>query len=261
MPEGRILLKRIAQSKKLAALKTDGARLLYTWTLPHLDINGCFHGDAEILNGLIFTRLNKDVEEVEEYLKDIEANGLIVRYDSNGDTYQIYPDFEDKQPKLQRNKEAKPSIPLPTPEQLPTNSGVRADFPGTSKAKQSKGKQIKEQPSAASLHYSDQIETNYVEQIDKLCEWLEKKHPGFPYKFVQKNCKAHPEAIIEVLQMVKKYTEADKLEKGPWPISNKTIGKIKGNYNERENTRAHEAIKEELKLCDLPHIKNLFESL
>ena len=142
MPEGRILLKRIAQSKKLAKLKTDGARLLYTWTLSHLDINGCFHGDAEILNSLIFTRLKKTDEEVESYLKDIEANGLIVRYDTNGDTYQIYPDFEDKQPKLRRNKEAKPSIPLPTPDQLQTNAGPSTELPGTSKVKQSKVKNI-----------------------------------------------------------------------------------------------------------------------
>ena len=116
-------------------------------------------------------------------------------------------------------------------------------------------------PALPKGHYAIQIETNYVKRIDDLCASLEKAHPGYPYKFVQMNCKSHPEAIIEVLKIVKKYTQADKLSNGPWPISNATIAKISQNYHERENTRAHEAIQQELLKCDLPHIKNLFKDV
>lgn len=46
MAEGRMLKKNISQSKKLALLKNDSARLLYTWILPHLDIEK----DGQYLN-------------------------------------------------------------------------------------------------------------------------------------------------------------------------------------------------------------------
>lgn len=149
MPEGRIILKSISQSKKLAALKNDTARLLYTWLIPHLDVNGCFYGDAVTINALIFTRLNKKPEKVEEALKDLEANNLIIRYKVNGDTFLTVPDFRQKQPRLNPDREGKPTIPPYKPEykdsaltqvqinsrvipdQLPTNSN-------TSKVKLSK---------------------------------------------------------------------------------------------------------------------------
>ena len=86
MPRGRILLKSISQSKKLSLLKTDGARLLYTWLLPHLDINGCFSGEAEVLNGQVVTRLKKTDKEIESYLCDMELVGLIVRYEANSES-------------------------------------------------------------------------------------------------------------------------------------------------------------------------------
>lgn len=118
-------------------------------------------------------------------------------------------------------------------------------------------------PDLSKGHYADQISTNYVEQIDHLCEWLEKKYPGYPYKFTQQSYKngCHPQAIVDVLRTVKRYIQMGMLKKGPWPVSNTIIKKLSGNYHERENTRAYEAIKQELLKCDLPHIKNLFGSV
>ena len=72
MPQGRIVLKRICQSKKLADLKTDGARLLYTWLIPNMDINGCFSADPEVIKGQIFTRLRKSTRVIAGYLEDLE---------------------------------------------------------------------------------------------------------------------------------------------------------------------------------------------
>jgi uncharacterized phage protein (TIGR02220 family) len=124
MPAGRILLKSISDSKKLSELKTDGARLLYTWLIPHLDVNGCFSGDAEVLNGKVFTRLKKTVNTVESYLADMESVGLIVRYQTNGDIFLHVPDFTKKQPYLNPKREAQTTIPVPTHDQLMSNSGV-----------------------------------------------------------------------------------------------------------------------------------------
>jgi len=127
MPAGRILLKSISESKKLAALKTDGARLLYTWLIPHVDVNGCFSGDIEVIKGQIFTRLKKSDREIESFLCDLEEAGLIVRYESEGDAFIFLPTFEEKQPHLNKEREAAPRIPRPTPEQLKSKSGLNQD--------------------------------------------------------------------------------------------------------------------------------------
>lgn len=136
MPQGRIILKSISESKKLAGLKTDGARLLYTWLIPHVDVNGCFSGDPEVIRGKVFTRLGKTTQIIEDYLIELSDFGLIVRYSAKGDDFLCIPDFIEKQPHLQPNKEGKPRIPRPTPDQLQTKSH-------TSKVKQSKVKQSK----------------------------------------------------------------------------------------------------------------------
>lgn len=124
MPVGRILLKTISDSNKLSKVKTDGARLLYTWLLAHLDINGCFSGDTKVIKGRIFTRLNKSIATIEGYLKDLESNKLIIRYKADDDLFLIVPDFKEKQPSLNPDREASPSIPLPTPDQLKSKSEV-----------------------------------------------------------------------------------------------------------------------------------------
>ena len=112
MPVGRIILKSISQSKKLSVLKTHGARLLYTWLIPHLDKNGNFHGEASSVKGLIFTRLPDTIEDVEGYLSDLEENELIVRYEASGDIFLTLPDFAERQPKLNPDREGKTTIPV-----------------------------------------------------------------------------------------------------------------------------------------------------
>ena len=142
MPVGRILLKSISKSKKLSQVKSDGARLLYTWLIPHLDVNGCFSGDPIVINAIIFTRLGKTPEEVGEYLEELRQNSLIVTYEANGDVFLMVPDFKEKQPALRPDRETKPTIPLPTPEQLRSNSGSAPIYPEltrTNKGKFSKG--------------------------------------------------------------------------------------------------------------------------
>lgn len=118
------MLRAICQSKKLASLKTDGARLLYTWLLPNVDINGCFSGDPEVIKGQIFTRLKKSTKTILGYIEELDSAGLIIWYQSNGDHFLHIPDFVDKQPSLNPDREAKPTIPMPTPDQLEMKSCV-----------------------------------------------------------------------------------------------------------------------------------------
>ena len=170
MPRGRILLKSISQSKKLPQLQTDSARLLYTWLLAHLDINGCFYGDVETVKSLVFTRLKKTEKQIEEWLEDLAFNKLIIRFQDNGDDYLFVPDFVDKQPHLRADHEAKPLIndfnptklqpssnqtttklqPKQNSQQnhtegkLQPNYNQTTEFDGTSKVKESKVKESKD---------------------------------------------------------------------------------------------------------------------
>jgi len=164
MPRGRIVLKSITQAKRIALLKTDSARLLFTWLIPHLDIAGNFSAEPEIINGVIFTRLRKTPTECQKHLDDLEAADLIIRYQANGELYLHVPDFIEKQPNLRADKEADPTGPEcpkdlisewksrrnsgPTPGLLRTNSGVARAKPGLSKVKRSKVKTSKQEEEA-----------------------------------------------------------------------------------------------------------------
>jgi len=138
MPQGRILLKSISTSKKMPILKTDGARLLYTWLIAHVDVNGCFSGDAEVVKGKVFTKLHKSKKSVAGYLQDLADVGSIILYETNGEIFLHVPDFVEKQPSLNPDREAKPVIPPPTPDQLQTNSRLTLLKVKESKVKESK---------------------------------------------------------------------------------------------------------------------------
>ena len=112
---------------KLANLKTDGARLLYTWLIPNLDINGCYSGDPEIVRSHILTRLNKSRWRVARYLADLKKNKLVILYNVNGDRFLHVPDFTERQPRLNTEKEAIGIIPLPNNSLVGSNSRLALD--------------------------------------------------------------------------------------------------------------------------------------
>jgi hypothetical protein len=113
MPRGRILLRAVSDSHKLSLLKTDTARLLYSWLIPHVDYNGNFSGDAEFVRNQVFKRLRKTEKEVEDCLADLEDKGLILRYEANGDKFLHVVLFVEKQPHLNPDRESEATIPLP----------------------------------------------------------------------------------------------------------------------------------------------------
>ena len=109
-----MLKKAISTSKKLSNLSTDSARLLYTWLLPHLDVEGRFYADPDIVKGTVVPRLkNMTVKNVESYLFEMQELGLIILYRSNGDTYLQLKNFEKHQ-SLRKDREKASEIPTPT---------------------------------------------------------------------------------------------------------------------------------------------------
>ena len=124
MAKGRMLQNRVSKSNKLASLSSDTVRLLYTWMLSHLDINGNFYADPIMVNNIVFTRLGRSPKIIAAALDELADKELIVRYQIHGEVYLNYPDFQEKQPKLNPYKEGTPDIPNITPESRMTNAGV-----------------------------------------------------------------------------------------------------------------------------------------
>lgn len=142
MARGRMLQNRISKSQKLASLSSDTVRLLYTWMLSHLDVNGNFYADPVMVNNLVFTRLGHSVDNIAAALDELEASGLIIRYQVGNETYLNYPDFQEKQPKINKDKEGKPDIPLYTPDKLQSNAGATPEI-GRLKRSKDKIREVK----------------------------------------------------------------------------------------------------------------------
>lgn len=108
---------------------------------------------------------------------------------------------------------------------------------------------LDKQPPAAlkkkSDHFSEKINENLIEKINAICKKINsnktlqiKKFNG--WKFAQKNCTAHPQAILHVLEQIAKQGD---VIKSPWAYANKVLHIESQNYNERESVQAHEAMK------------------
>jgi hypothetical protein len=144
MAKGRMLQNRISKSNKIASLSSDTVRLLYTWLLSHLDVNGNFYADPTMVNNLVFTRLGHSIKTVSSALDELADKELIVRYQIDGEVYLNYPDFLEKQPRLNPDREGTPDIPNITPSSLLSNSGVTPTQYKIREDKISKDKPMKE---------------------------------------------------------------------------------------------------------------------
>lgn len=127
-----MLKKLISTSRKLAALQTDSARLLWTWILPHADITGRFSAEPDVIKGYIVPRLKKmTVAKIAKYLDDMADRKLITLYKVNGDSYLEIVKFHKFQ-SLRADREADsvippPPDPGPTPGVAPENSRLSKD--------------------------------------------------------------------------------------------------------------------------------------
>lgn len=121
MARGRMLNNSISRSLKFDLLPDDTCRLLATWVIPHLDVRGVFYGDPAIVQSLVFTR-RRDVtaEQVDEYLRAMEAVGLIILFEAEGQRWQQWPGFSANQVGLRTERE-KTDLP-PPPGYMPPNA-------------------------------------------------------------------------------------------------------------------------------------------
>ena len=120
MPKGRMLAKKISFDEGVAKLSIEAA-LLYTWCIPHLDIEGRLYGEPDILKGMVVPYVKElTVAKITACIKEMVAAGLIEHY-GNGKMYIEFKGFKNNQT-LNPERESKSNIPAP--EQFRSNSGV-----------------------------------------------------------------------------------------------------------------------------------------
>lgn len=86
MPEGRMLKKRISNSKTVGNLKSDSARLLYTWLIPHLDCKGRYSADPDLIKGHIFPKVKSMTPaKIQKLIIELAEVGLIIHYKASPD--------------------------------------------------------------------------------------------------------------------------------------------------------------------------------
>ena len=138
-----MLKKVISESKSLGNLKSDSGRLLYTWIIPFLDIEGRHSADPDIIKGHVFPKVKSmTVAKIRKLLPELVTEGLVILYRNDGESYLQLTKFQEHQ-KLDPLKEGKSKIPAPRPEDVenkatPDNSGVTPENSSLSKVKISK---------------------------------------------------------------------------------------------------------------------------
>lgn len=228
MAHGRMLNKTISLNKELADLQSDASRLLFTWTIAHLDVEGRIHGDPEVLKSIVVPRIKHITSEVvEQCIKEWATKGLVIWYTAGGDQWLQFPGFHENQKGLKKDREAASKIPapeegsvIPTHEEVPSNSGVDSEeltpnrkeenikekntSSGTS-SRSSSGKGKLQLPDEDKELYH-KIKDAFLSQNDTFTNW---KKEGEAIKRLVKTAKARspddPEGFIH--QMIEKFWE------------------------------------------------------
>jgi len=108
-----MLKRNISDSRRLSELKTDSARLLWTWIIPFLDSEGRFYASPEMIKGKVVPRIGSfTLKNIPTYLNDMARVGLITLYAVDGEKLLQYRKFEVFQ-NIVKSREA---APLPGPE-------------------------------------------------------------------------------------------------------------------------------------------------
>ena len=115
MARGRLLNKKISLSSRVNELPLP-ARILYTWMVPHLDVEGRMTGNPELIGQTVIPLTNYTPVKIDEWLDmmqgqrdDATGQGLIERYEVNGNQYLYMPGFDGEQSQRAFEKGRRPA--------------------------------------------------------------------------------------------------------------------------------------------------------
>src|SRR5574343_73132 len=108
MPDGRMLQKKISINEAVASLPDDSYRLLFTWSIAHLDCEGRISGNPKVFKAAVCPLLDHITPElVQSYFEAAQDLGLLIRYPCPDGRWAVeYLGFSRNQ-KINKEKEAK----------------------------------------------------------------------------------------------------------------------------------------------------------
>lgn len=122
MAEKRMLSKVISISEKVNELPDIFDMLLYTWMIPHADDFGRLAGSPGKIKALVVPMLEKSIKDIRQSLQVLDAQGLILWYEVEGERVVQIQQFEKHQQGLHKRTRSK----FPD---FPGNSGNVQEFP------------------------------------------------------------------------------------------------------------------------------------
>jgi hypothetical protein len=117
MARGRMLNKSISYNKDVALLTNElgaDAGLVFTWIIAHLDREGRFHGDEDVIKGTVFPRIAGILPAIiRKTLARAAKLELVVWYEVDGEKYLYYPGFDRQQIGIRKDREPRSDFPSP----------------------------------------------------------------------------------------------------------------------------------------------------
>ncbi|WP_051058740.1 DnaD domain-containing protein [Paenibacillus shenyangensis] len=111
MAEKRMLSKVISVSEKVNMLPDIFSMLLFTWMIPHADDYGRLPGSPAKVKALVVPMLDKSLRDVEQAIRQLEEQGVIVWYETDGDKVIEIVNFAQHQEGLKSKKKSKFNSP------------------------------------------------------------------------------------------------------------------------------------------------------
>jgi hypothetical protein len=113
MADGRFLSKSVSQNDQLARVSLEAA-LLFTWCVPHLDVEGRMTGQAQLIHGQVCPlRPEITVGRIPGLLRELVRHELVIWYSVSGRDYLAFPGFKRQQKGLREDREKASTIPSP----------------------------------------------------------------------------------------------------------------------------------------------------
>jgi len=127
MADGRFLSRSIGQNEQLARVSLEAA-LLFSWCVPHLDVEGRMTGNVELVKASICPlRPEISVSRIPALLRQLVREGLVTWYELGGRRYLAFPGFSRQQKGLRKEKEAASRIPAPNAKGVQMLDGADPD--------------------------------------------------------------------------------------------------------------------------------------
>lgn len=113
MADGRFLSRSVGQNEQLARVDLEAA-LLFTWCVPHLDVEGRMTGKPELIRATVCPlRPEITIGRIPGLVRQLVRERLVTWYEVDGRQYLAFPGFSRQQRGLRKDREAVSRIPSP----------------------------------------------------------------------------------------------------------------------------------------------------